>query len=70
MIVLQLVMRDTGGPTVHKSATAETETEAVTLWQASATAKLVSLERTAIRVCYYRFFKKWLYFNFLTILTI
>lgn len=31
MIVLQLVMRDTGGPTVHKSATAETETEAVTL---------------------------------------
>lgn len=69
MIVLQLVMRDTGGPTVHKPATAETETEAVTLWQASATAKLVLLELTAIRVCYYNFLK-WLYFNFLTILTI
>lgn len=31
MIVLQLVMRDTGGPTAHKPATAGTETEAVTL---------------------------------------
>ncbi len=48
-------MRGTGGQTVEKHATVETETAAVTLWRASATVRLVTLEHAAIRVCNYVF---------------
>lgn len=51
MCLLQPVMRDTGGRTVQKPATVETETAAVTLWRASATVRPATLEHTAIRVC-------------------
>lgn len=51
--VLQPVMQDTGVQTVQKRVTVETETAAVTLWRASATVRLVTLEHTATRVCSY-----------------
>lgn len=48
---LQLVIQVTGEWTVRKAATVGTEMAAVTLWRASATVRLVTLEHTAIRVC-------------------
>lgn len=44
-------MQDTGGQIVQKPVTVETATGAVTLEQANATVRLVSLEHAAIRVC-------------------
>ena len=53
MFLLQPVMQGTGGQTVQEHVTVETEMVAVTLRQASATVRLVTLEHTATRVCSY-----------------
>lgn len=48
--LLQPVMQATGGQTAPKRATAGMETAAVTLWRASATVRLVTLEPSATKV--------------------
>lgn len=50
MTVLQPAMRDAGGPTVQKPATAGMETEAVMLRRAGAAARPVSPEAAAMKV--------------------